>query len=512
MSSDDITDETGEPEDADIFEDIDQPETATDVSEQTSKGVLKIDKTNYAVGLHWHTAEESGKAAKEARLAAKDDDQKADFFCVREADVSQYGLGRKDAGHKMGMPSLAAALAHGFTGNWLAAFSVAGGYYIAAMREGLILSDSDRFYVAEINAREEFEEFYFSTDWDDVIAPEGWGDDEVQTRTIASLIDGATPPKLQVASATGIIIKGAFLLAVLGGLVYGGNYAWTMYRASLPQTSPLAEPEEPPEPQGPTLAERREQLQEMLENVEDSVKPVLGIEETDPEPETETPPDPPWFGKQNGVGTLISCTSDIKAVSMTVPGWDITRVSCGAGNVSLSLSKSGGTVPWAEHYFQSNGFPNADFRSYAGTDSLSFRYPASYVSGHAADLSTQPLDDIKKYLNYQFAEWGESISFDRDTAGMSQKQDRYYYATGYSVDSAIAPTEFAELFSRVPGLVVNTVRYSVADGRWSFSGAIYHTRDTPIPPPEPEEDPQTQNGSEQQEQTGYQYSEEENYE
>ena len=512
MSSEDQNNETGETEDADIFEDIDQSEASPETSEQTSKGVLKIGKTNYAVGLHWHTAEESGKAAKEARLAAKDDDQQADFFCVREADTSQYGLGRKDAGHKMGMPSLAAAMAHGFTGNWLVAVSIAGGFYIAAMREGLILSDSDRFYISEINAREEFEEFYFSTEWDEVVAPEGWGDEDTTTKSVESLIEGSKPPKLQVANTTGLLIKCVFGLVVLGGIAYGGNYAWTQYVASLPQDSPLAEPQEPPEPTGPTLAERRQQLQEMLENVEDSVKPVLGIEETEPEPERETPPDPPWFRKQNGVGTLISCTGDIKAVSMDIPGWSISSVSCSGSGVSLGLRKDGGTVPWAEHYFRTHGYPDTDFRNSAGSDSLSFRYPASYVSGHAADINTKPLSDIKKYLNYQFAEWGETISFESSNAGTSSKQQRYYYATGYSVDSAIEPTEFAELFSRVPGLVVNSVRYNVADGRWSFSGGIYHTRETPIPPPEPEDDGQTTDTSAQSEDEEYRYSEEENYE
>jgi hypothetical protein len=388
--------------------------------------------------------------------------------CGRAAR-SKYGLGRKKMGHKAGQRALAAVVGDQLTGNWLACFEIDQDYYLVAHREGLILSDYDRLMSQEAEARDLFNDLFYSAEWDTIVAPSAWGIEGTEPTPIHGVIQRGKEHKLKAVGGlqaampllVGVGVLGA---AALGAMQFisadGGDFTYT-----------------PPE----GLNEPMERLRGATEEAIRPVTEFLGGEVSEEPAEAEEPPEAPWLRRPNGVGLLLACPDDIKAAPVDVPGWETTSVLCG-DSIRLTLERTTGNTLWAEKYFRDKGF-SADFSNSVGSNTLAHSYPRSFVSEYAADFENPEIPEVARYLRYHFEENGLPLTFQVQN-GSSSKIDRYYESAQFAFETGYEPSEFADLFSRLPGVLIDEISYDLASGVWNVSGTYYHKRANPIPPPQ----------------------------
>lgn len=462
----------GEEQDAaeeeEIFGDIEQAPKA----KSRGNGTLTIGKKTYAIGLTWNFADNSGRAKKEAKAAAKED--RGDFFCVRPGDIAQYGIGDKAMGHKAGMLALMDILCAHFEGNWLGVFEVGQLYYIAAARGGQILTACDKLYYDEADAREDFMALMSSSDWDHLMAPKRWGAPDTEDVNLRAIKLRSKGCKLVEVNPTGTVVVALLLTLVIVGAAGGGYYWVQKEEADALQDAARAR------------AAKEDQIRGMLDAVKDTVAPVLGIEEA--QEENETPPDPPWVRYQNGPGTIIVCVDDILTAPDGVPGWETSMVSCGQGNVSTSFNNVGGTVPWAEYYLRQNGFPELDLSRSAMSTSLSVSQPSSFVSNNGASIETASLEKVRRHLLFSFEELGREIKWQQQPNNPSDQTSRYYKQASFSFESEEKPTEFLPLLSPIPALAIDSVSFDASRGLWSVRGQVFEKREHPLPKPQSDEE------------------------
>lgn len=108
---------------------------------------VQVGKKTYSVGLWWQTLEQRKSLAKEARVLARSVNKvgsnKYDCFALRrQVSVFQAGFGD---GFKKSALSLAATLADGQSGSWLARFEFSTGTWIVAVVDDTILPNGDFF-------------------------------------------------------------------------------------------------------------------------------------------------------------------------------------------------------------------------------------------------------------------------------------------------------------------------------------------------------------------------------
>ena len=133
--------------------------------------VFTVNKRRFATGLFWQPIAVGFTARRYAKVLARNAKDTAKLFVEYR---SMIGLAFKNHGYMFGMPSAAAEIMDSLSeySSFLAVFSVDRGYYLVAVRNGIILAD--RLFNTESDARTEFAKFMKIPDWAAVIAPSAW--------------------------------------------------------------------------------------------------------------------------------------------------------------------------------------------------------------------------------------------------------------------------------------------------------------------------------------------------
>ena len=147
---------------------------------------ITIDRKKYDVGLFWQPTGAGYVARSYARALARSVDKKLNLYTEYHAMV---GLGARKSGHRSGMDSAAAAVADALSGytSFLAVFAVSTGFYLVAVRNGVILED--KFFDNEESARAEYFKLSEIPDWGALFAPGAWGMPRATSRNISDVIN-----------------------------------------------------------------------------------------------------------------------------------------------------------------------------------------------------------------------------------------------------------------------------------------------------------------------------------
>jgi hypothetical protein len=192
-------------------------------------GVVTVGGFKYAAGLYWQPSVDKN-ASKAARSAAKQPGFQAEYFCVRPGTksqpVAQFGLGIAAAGHKSGMPSLAANLANQQPGSWVGAFRVTEGIFFIAVRDDLIDPEGDAWYAHDDDAHSRLEQEIARGGLTNIYCPSEWGVSGGENIGITSLLTGRRDVALQDVGIPKSVLYLTLLLLVVGGLAYGGYSYW----------------------------------------------------------------------------------------------------------------------------------------------------------------------------------------------------------------------------------------------------------------------------------------------
>jgi hypothetical protein len=433
----------------------DESESSPSIS-MDKDGVIKVGKKDYAIGLFWNTADDINELSSEARKAAKSESLKAEFYCVRDENIPQYGLGFKSKGHKSGMPSLGSHLAETLDGNWIGVFNIGDVYYLISVRDDIIMSDTDIIFKSEDDVREEFENNFYGSSWDKAFAPSYWELENTEHKKLEDILVGNPTTKLKEADQSKVLIKLVLMVVLFGGFIFGSLQAYNYFN----QDTAI------------------EKVTEIYNEVETRV-----VEQTGGNQEDEVyVPEPPWVNKPLGIASLSACFNDINNMSINVPGWEAKGMICTPGaSTSMLLERSGGTINWIGNYLNGKGAIDPNIIP-IDDDRVEVGYPSTVTSDYPEQLDTFPVSQIRRYLYSHFDEAYLDISFSDVRKFSDPEAYRFYKGLEFEFSSEYNPTKFTKILSRVPGFIINRIEYKIVDDKWTVSGEVYEERLTPLPP------------------------------
>lgn len=102
--------------------------------------VLPFQGKKVAVGLQWRQVVDQDEAWDFAKAGEAEG---YDLWRFLEGNEPQLALGRRELGHRAGMPMLAAELALQYPGEWAGIFEIDGAYYVTAVSSDIIDPDAD---------------------------------------------------------------------------------------------------------------------------------------------------------------------------------------------------------------------------------------------------------------------------------------------------------------------------------------------------------------------------------
>lgn len=436
------------------------------MSQIEKSGKINVGGRDYAVGLFWQTAEDAKNARREANLAARQEAEPADLYCVRDGFVTQWGIGWSRAGQVAGMPSAAAALAESVAGNWLGVFEIEGGgwWFVAARRDAL-LPDGDAFYDNEDEPRARFEKEFGRGGWDRVFTPAYWGIGGDTTELIDLLGSvGATATLKSVGGISGSIIaklrnpdtRKSSVLVVAALVVITALVAAVLLYTDLGKKF------------SNNIAKKIQGEEPIYTEVDDA-----------PTPEEIMP----WAFRLPADQWLASCYNAIDGVFFSLPGWRVSTAVCGEnGGASvnyqrideyITISDTTATLASLGYEQIPNYGSNGNFLSLSG------------ASFDATGTSASTLEDLMNHSEIRPYLWnlaqegvsGANISINQ--APIPQRTDddsqqifaKHAHVTLNVLNSP--PQDWMQIFGDIPGLDMSGLSFNAETGNWIYSFDIY---------------------------------------
>lgn len=437
---------------------------------------LRVGKRVYGIGLQWESCDASPKIKSIARDSAKASG--ADLFCVRPGSTVQYGLGSIAAGHKPGMPSLAATLLDALGGSFVGIFRVDSGYYLAAAREEKVLATCDRLFESEDAASELFQSLIINTSWDQKICPKEWGVDDATCFSLEDALNGQRArTKLEQTSQVSMAIRVGGVLSILV-LVVGGVLVYEKHKADMADEQRAA------------IERARAMEKARLEALKHrTILPAL-----------------PWEGNPLGYYTLAECVDKILATKIDVAGWRAENITCSLQPAQVSpdigkrpivapaalamkmvLKRDGGTINWIGESLNTRDFHPEVIQTGSAAAVIwktSFRSPVFPPEGMGDKETSAPQGNllrVSKYLITNFDELFTDIDI-KEAAGrpvkinvprgnpISATLERHIAFTFQTKDN---PKSLNNIFFPVAGLVVDKVELDLKSWEWSVGGDVY---------------------------------------
>jgi hypothetical protein len=431
-----------------------EPSHDTGFTTPSTVGVLKVGKTEYAIGLFWDKVEEGSKIAQAAREKAAQIN--ADFFCVRASTVTQFGLGERRLGHRANMPSLAAHIANNRTGQFLALFEITGGYYILGVRHDGINSQLERHVADRQEAAELFEEFSVMA-WDEKFAPESFGwPDTTQLRLEDALV-GRAPVRLKEVNRRSSFVKIA-AIAVLIGVGIMGKIYYDKLRAD---------------------AQASEALQAQIDAARTTIFP-------NSKPEVVVPP-MPWENVTAGAAMLDLCVKQINKFPLDIPGWNVTGFTCQYPNDPVGvavlarngvLGVRGGPVTWIKDYVNPAGYkPELVTSSNGSADQVSVQwmlYDAGQAPKYTADQTTISMSKVRDALLMLMENRMTPVTFGSTDA------TEFWRGTTFEFSTNNDPRDYLDIISLIPGVIIDEMTYTLGDKTWKVKGKAYEQLPLPV--------------------------------
>ncbi len=437
-------------------ETMNNPAEAIPSLNPTAYGSITIGRRVYAVGLLWQPLQNSDDPLPEIREAI-DSDPDADLYCLRSTSTPQYGIGKKAMGHRSGEPSAAAAIASALNEyvSVAAVFPVKEGWWLLAVRNDLILSEEDRLFETEEEAREAFYSLMALPDWDLKIAPEQWNIEKARQISLETLIKKSGTKvvleELGAAKKTQFltIIAIGFLI-LIGVLIY---FLVTLWHSVFTEEKIEAVP------------------------VPEAIQPV--------EPTPEKPK--PWEKVPELSSFLHKCWNNAyQLTALTIPGWQIGAVSCNFQGLTTSWHKSwdrAGRIAWLKaalnEYKMSrvNVQLNDDGASAGGQ--LAFTDIPLVASVPTLDERKlwEELTDIRQATNIQLSFSKQAVLDPPDNPdGTKPANQQEYVFYQFSISSPYTPFEWKTFFEKFPGLELTAISFNPsldAQDKWKYEGRIY---------------------------------------
>jgi hypothetical protein len=460
MATDNDIDDLSFEKDSDLNLDNHNNDSLHDLDLWSNSGVVTINNKSFVAGLYWESFEDK----KHQKIAAnKAKEYNANLLCFRKisANKHQYGFSSSEKNKsKAGMYSLASTISRNLEedDSLLAVFNLEGNsYYIVAIKEDFILPGYDLLVADENDALNIFSSIYYDGGFKTVIAPSAWSIDKSTESPITDYIMSlSSKDKLKKTKALNSKIVGITLLFFL--LIVG--FCFQKHEETVKKNALLAE-------------QAKEYANEAAE-IAMKAKLAKPVEEV-----------APWVGLTKSTSEMDFCVKNILATKLEVPGWKATSLSCQGSNITVSYTKTFGTINWFGPALNSRDLKPVVTATGTSTVSVTWTYNSQLPVYSTDDIiNTIPLPKVYKYLESYFDEYFQTINLQlvpevptvTHTSHGDVSTPPQYGTMFFTFSTTENPSIFESLFTPLPVLNISDIELDLGQEsnlQWTIKGSTY---------------------------------------
>lgn len=413
---------------------------------------ITIDRKKYAVGLFWQPTGAGYVARSYARALARSVDKKLNLYTEYHAMV---GLGARKSGHRSGMDSAAAAVADALSGytSFLAVFAVSTGFYLVAVRNGVILED--KLFDNEESARAEYFKLSEIPDWGALFAPGAWGMPRATSRNISDVINRSVRATLRPISRARAVIVSIFLIVLfVGATLWFFREPLRLMMTPQPSVSQVS-----PEIAAEYERQLDEKNRELDEQFEIQRAPL-------PEPIVL-----PYDYLPDVTARAQVCYQAIAFLMQPITGWNQTSAECNETHASTVFRRDFGTLN--DFYSVATDLMPGSFVQQESDNSLYVRATLPNVATRAS-LDERDVETLARAVltNFQNANMAADVQMVTDT--LTNGVDTVHLdIVEVGAESKLNPMQFMNMFSDFGGVYMTRCAWDAATRNWNYEVIIY---------------------------------------
>jgi hypothetical protein len=368
------------------------------------------------------------------------------------------GLSNRRVGARVGMPVAAAEVVESFgESTFLSAFSVREGWWILAVRGGVVIRD--KVFTDSALAKKEYLDLGAMPDWNVLVAPADWNAPSAVERNLADLVSGSKKYRLaSISRLPGYIIT----FAVLGGAIFTGYNFFE-------------------EPLKKMLAPRPQQLKIDPKIAEEYKKKLEQISAPAPkEPPKAVHVPLPYESLPALADKANQCWRAIAFLSQQITGWVVDSISCRDGEANAHLLRNHGTI--GDLYSEvRKKMPNVAVDETGGSDViLTAKLKPLETSRHEPAFTS---DQVMTAVQSVFQRIEENVDFRRDFEDLPVPElgenevpdtDRSDVpVVKIDATSKLQPREFIKIMDDVGSIGMPSVKWDNQNRNWAYEVIIY---------------------------------------
>ncbi|MDR1027171.1 MAG: type 4b pilus protein PilO2 [Rickettsiales bacterium] len=416
--------------------------------------VITISRRKYAAGLFWQPAPPRGGARENAAKISRAAKTRSSLYC---AFSGMIGLSSRRGGARAGMPVAAAEVMESFgEQTFLASFAVREGWWILAVRGGIIIRD--KVFSKAPEAAAEYLELAKMPDWAVLAAPADWNAPSAVERRLDEIISGAKKYRLaNISHLAGYIITAA----ILCGAVFVG---YEFFR----------------EPIMKMFSPERRELQINPELAAEYKKGLAKIDAPAPAAAREIHVVMPWENLPTAAARAELCWKAIAFLSQQITGWVVESVVCAEIEAIAHLLRNYGTI--GDLYDEvAAKMPGVLIDETGGSDViLTAKLRPLETADRAPEFSS---DQIMTAVQSVFQKIDEPIDFMRDFVQLARPEPGENEVLDSDLTDApvvrieavskLQPKEFVKIMSDVPSVRIPMIKWDNGARNWIYTAVIY---------------------------------------
>ena len=417
--------------------------------------VITISRKKYATGLFWQPVISGQNPRAFAANLAKSVDNKLNLFAEYR---NMAGVSGRKMGHRARMSAAAANLAESFAeySSFLAVFAVPQGFWIVALRNGVIIAD--RLYTTDDDAKREFTRLVVLPDWGALIEPSCWKVSRAIEKILDDVVMGSTSVTLRPISnfRTNVVA-----LAIVGVLAFG---LFQLFRGPLVQMVS-------PQPQiakinHDVIAEYKRQMEQRNRELDNmfptTVRSVV--------PATAQIP-MPYDALPDKFARADLCWRAIGFLMQVIPGWVQTSVDCDMDTATAKLRRGYGTL--ADLYAAiPELMRGAEITELSESEvMLRVNLPILQTSASLEELDAESvMREINSILQLISANGDVRLSME-EVANNDRTAIINTVLAG--IQSKLTPQEFIKIFDSLSGIAIPKISWDARTRTWNYEVKIY---------------------------------------
>ncbi len=414
--------------------------------------VISVNRKKYAVGLFWQPLGTRKVGRNYARNLARSVDRKLNLFTEYRAMV---GLGSRRAGHRAGMMAAAAEVMEAFPeySSFLAVFRIDLGYFLVAVRNGIILED--KIFESEADARSEYVRLSEIPDWGAFIAPGAWSMPRAVERSLPDLISRNARAMLHSVSR---FRAGLFSLILIGIFLF---IMFMIFRDPIMQ---LVSPRPRPAQIDPVLAEEyKRQIIEKNKELDER----FNIQKTPPPP----PLVMPYDNLPSPAARAELCYQAIGFLMQPITGWHQVMAECNETHAVAQFRRDFGTL--GDFYNIATQLMPGTFVQERGEDEIMARAALPALPAEPS-LDERDAETLLRDVTSAFQGLDTPINAQIVVDVLSNGVDTAQLnIVEISADSKLAPMQFMKIFDEFGGVYMTRCVWNTAGRIWNYEVIIY---------------------------------------